>query len=36
MQKYIRLKRTAGGKRAERNTRLNVGDAAQLYINDVF
>ena len=37
MQKYIRLKRIKlGGKRVERNTRLNVGDVLQLYINDDF
>ena len=37
MQKYIRLKRIKlGGKRVERNTRLNVGDLLQLYINDEF
>ena len=37
MQKYIRLKRIKlGGKRVERNTRLNVGDVLQLYINDEF
>ena len=36
-QKYIRLKRIKlGGKRVERNTRLNVGDVLQLYINDEF
>lgn len=37
MQKYIRLKRIKlGGKRVERNTRLNVGAVLQLYINDEF
>ena len=37
MQKYIRLKRIKlGGKRVERNTRLNAGDVLQLYINDEF
>ena len=37
MQKYIRLKRIKlGGKRVERNTRQNVGDVLQLYINDEF
>ena len=37
MQKYIRLKRIKlGGKRVERNMRLNVGDVLQLYINDEF
>ena len=37
MQKYIRLKRIKlGGKRVERNTRLNMGDVLQLYINDEF
>ena len=36
-QKYIRLKRIKlGGKRVERDTRLNTGDVLQLYINDVF
>ena len=36
-QKYIRLKRIKlGGKRVERDTRLNVGDVLQLYINDEF
>ena len=36
-QKYIRIKRIKlGGKRVERNTRLNVGDVLQLYINDEF
>ena len=36
-QKYIRLKRIKlGGKRAERDTRLNTGDVLQLYINDEF
>ena len=36
-QKYIRLKRIKlGGKRAERDTRLNAGDVLQLYINDEF
>lgn len=37
MQKYIRLKRIKlGGKRVDRNTRLNVGDVLQFYINDEF
>ena len=37
MQKYIRLKRIKlGGKRVERNMRLNAGDVLQLYINDEF
>ncbi len=37
LQKYIRLKRIKlGGKRCERNTRLNAGDMIQLYINDEF
>lgn len=36
-QKYIRLKRVKlNGKRAERDTRLAVGDVLQLYINDEF
>ena len=36
-QKYIRLKRIKlGGKRVERDTRLNTGDILQLYINDEF
>ncbi|MCD7857338.1 MAG: RluA family pseudouridine synthase [Clostridiales bacterium] len=36
-QKYIRLKRVkVNGKRAERDTRLQVGDRLQLYINDEF
>ncbi len=36
-QKYIRIKRIkVGGARAERDTRLNVGDLVQLYINDEF
>ena len=36
-QKYIRLKRIKlGGKRIERDTRLNTGDVLQLYINDEF
>ena len=36
-QKYIRLKRIKlGGKRAERDTRLQTGDVLQLYINDEF
>ena len=36
-QKYIRLKRIKlGGKRVERDTRLQVGDVLQLYINDEF
>ena len=35
LQKYIRLKRIKiNGKRAERDTRLNLGDTVQLYIND--
>ena len=37
LQKYIRLKRIKiNGKRAERDTRLNLGDTVQLYINDEF
>jgi 23S rRNA pseudouridine955/2504/2580 synthase len=37
LQKYIRLKRIkVGGARAERDTRLQAGDAVQLYINDEF
>ncbi len=37
MQKYIRLKRIKlGGKRVERDTRLQEGDVLQLYINDEF
>jgi 23S rRNA pseudouridine955/2504/2580 synthase len=37
LQKYIRLKRIkVGGARAERDTRLQTGDAVQLYINDEF
>ena len=36
-QNYIRLKRIkCNGKRIERDTRLNVGDVLQLYINDEF
>ena len=36
-QKYIRIKRIKlGGKRAERDTRLQEGDVLQLYINDEF
>ena len=36
-QKYIRIKRIKlGGKRVERDTRLNPGDVLQLYINDEF
>ena len=36
-QKYIRLKRIKlGGKRVERDTRLQEGDVLQLYINDEF
>ena len=36
-QKYIRLKRIKlNGKRAERDTRLQVGDVLQCYINDEF
>lgn len=36
-QKYIRIKRIKlGGKRAERDTRLQEGDLLQLYINDEF
>ena len=36
-QKYIRLKRVKlNGKGAKRDTRLNVGDVLQLYINDEF
>jgi len=36
-QKYIRLKRIkCNGARAQRDTRLNVGDVLQLYINDEF
>ena len=36
-QKYIRLKRIKlGGKRVERDTRLQSGDVLQLYINDEF
>ena len=36
-QKYIRIKRIKiGGKRADRDTRLNQGDVIQLYINDEF
>ncbi len=37
MYKYIRLKRIKlNGKRCEISTRLNVGDALQMYINDEF
>ena len=37
MQKYIRLKRIKlGGKRVERDYRLQEGDVLQLYINDEF
>ena len=37
LQKYIRLKRIKlNGKGAKRDTRLNVGDTLQLYINDEF
>ena len=36
-QKYIRIKRIkCNGGRVERDTRLNVGDVLQLYINDEF
>ncbi len=36
-QKYIRIKRIKlNGKGAKRDTRLNVGDCLQLYINDEF
>ena len=36
-QKYIRLKRIKlGGKRVQRDTRLQEGDVLQLYINDEF
>jgi len=36
-QKYIRLKRVKlNGKGAKRDTRLNLGDTLQLYINDEF
>jgi len=36
-QKYIRIKRIKlGGKRVERDTRLQAGDVLQLYINDEF
>ena len=36
-QKYIRIKRIkCNGARAERDTRLQVGDVLQLYINDEF
>ena len=36
-QKYIRIKRIKlNGKRAERDTRLQVGDVLQCYINDEF
>ncbi len=37
LQKYIRLKRIKlNGKGAKRDTRLNLGDTLQLYINDEF
>ena len=37
LQKYIRLKRIkVGGRGAKRDTRLNVGDTVQMYINDEF
>ena len=37
LQKYIRLKRIkVNGKGAKRDTRLNLGDTLQLYINDEF
>jgi len=37
LQKYIRIKRIKlNGKGAKRDTRLNVGDVIQLYINDEF
>lgn len=37
LQKYIRLKRIkVGGKGAKRDTRLNLGDTVQMYINDEF
>lgn len=36
-QKYIRIKRIkCNGKRVERDTRLQIGDVLQLYINDEF
>ncbi|MBQ6540518.1 MAG: RluA family pseudouridine synthase [Oscillospiraceae bacterium] len=36
-QKYIRLKRIKiNNKRADRDTRLNEGDAVQMYVNDEF
>ncbi len=36
-QKYIRLKRIKiDGKRAQRDSRLEVGNTVQLYINDEF
>ncbi len=36
-QKYIRIKRIkCNGKRVERDTRLQIGDILQLYINDEF
>ncbi len=36
-QKYIRLKRIKlNGKRAEKDTRLAVGDVVQMYVNDEF
>ena len=37
LQKYIRLKRIkVNGKGAKRDTRLNLGDTVQMYINDEF
>ena len=37
VQKYIRLKRIkVNHKRAERDSRLNVGDIVEMYINDEF
>ena len=37
LQKYIRLKRIKlNGKGAKRDTRLNLGDTVQMYINDEF
>lgn len=36
-QKYIRLKRIkVNGSRAQRDTRLNVGDLVEMYVNDEF
>ena len=36
-QKYIRLKRIkVNGQRAQRDTRLNVGDLVEMYVNDEF